>query len=241
MHACMQDQAFPTARRSHGVVRQITVTRAGVVTYTDNTIIVAERKGEALFKFENIKLLQVFNRIEGHLTFRSSSPRGRTFPGYGELLWHFSNWILTGISLNIGFLQVGQETAEYVQTLVDPRVRVLIIIYDTKFIYVSVFTVSTYWWRSSYCTSAVSRTLQSTTIWCREILFYSTQWYPKLVAVYQNLMWLDNDYHCNSRIKSESRLWHNYASWAEQPIMFTSGQSSINILLGERRIPSSLL
>ena len=87
----MQDRAFPTASRSHEVARQITVTRAGVVRYTDNTIIVAERKGEALYKFENIKLLQVYNRIEGRLTFRSSSPRGRLFPGYGELLWHLSS------------------------------------------------------------------------------------------------------------------------------------------------------
>ncbi len=84
IHVCMQDQAFPTARQSHGVVQQITVTRAGVVRYIDNTIIVAERKGETLYKFENIKVLRVYNRIEGNLTFRSSSPRGRPFPGYGK-------------------------------------------------------------------------------------------------------------------------------------------------------------
>lgn len=88
MHACIQDQAFPRVKQeSREVVQQITVTRAGVVRYTDNTITVIERKsGEFLYKFENIKVLQVYNRIEGYITFPgSSSPRGRTFPGYGEL------------------------------------------------------------------------------------------------------------------------------------------------------------
>lgn len=85
---CTQDQAFPRVRRrSHEAVKRITVTRAGVVRYTDNTITVVERsKGEILYKFENIKVLQVYNRIEDYLTFSgSSSPRGRSFPGHGEL------------------------------------------------------------------------------------------------------------------------------------------------------------
>ena len=82
--ACMQDRVFPRLRRSREVQR-ITVTRAGVVRYTDNTITVVERKGETLYKFENIKVLQVHNRIEGYLTFPGgSSPRGRSFPGFGK-------------------------------------------------------------------------------------------------------------------------------------------------------------
>ena len=85
MHACMQDHVFPRESQSREV-QHITVTRAGVVRYTDNTITVVERKGKTLYKFENIKVLQVYNRIEGYLTFPGgSSPRGRTFPGYGEL------------------------------------------------------------------------------------------------------------------------------------------------------------
>lgn len=56
-----------------------------MVRYADNTIAVVERKGETLYKFENIKVLQVYNRIEGYLTFLGdSSPRGRSFPGFGE-------------------------------------------------------------------------------------------------------------------------------------------------------------
>ena len=82
--ACMQDRVFPRVRRPREVER-ITVTRAGVVRYTDNTITVVDRKGETLYKFENIKVLQVYNRIEGYLTFSGgSSPHGRSFPGFGE-------------------------------------------------------------------------------------------------------------------------------------------------------------
>ena len=62
----------------------IRVKREGVVKYEDNVLIV-EREGRILYKFVNIRVLQVFNRIEGYLTFYSSStPKGRNFPGYGE-------------------------------------------------------------------------------------------------------------------------------------------------------------
>ena len=62
----------------------IRVTREGVVKYEDNVLIV-ERGGKILYKFLNMRVLQVYNRIEGYLTFYSSStPQGRNFPGYGE-------------------------------------------------------------------------------------------------------------------------------------------------------------
>ena len=62
----------------------IRVKREGVVKYEDNVITV-ERGGRILYKFLNIRVLQVYNRIEGHLTFYgSSTPSGRNFPGYGE-------------------------------------------------------------------------------------------------------------------------------------------------------------
>ena len=55
-----------------------------MVKYEDKVITV-ERGGRVLYKFQNIRVLQVYNRIEGHLTFyRSSTPTGRNFPGYGE-------------------------------------------------------------------------------------------------------------------------------------------------------------
>lgn len=93
MHACMQDHVFPRERRPQEM-KQIIVTRTGVVRYSDNTITVVEQKGKTIYKFENIKVLQVFNRIEGYLTFPGgSSPRGRTFPGYGELFQNLSSLI----------------------------------------------------------------------------------------------------------------------------------------------------
>ena len=62
------------------------VTVAQVLKYVDNTLIV-EEKGNPVQKFKDIKVLQVYNRIEGYLTFYgSSNPHGRTFPGYGEYL-----------------------------------------------------------------------------------------------------------------------------------------------------------
>lgn len=62
----------------------IRVKREEVVKYEDNVLIV-KREGRILYKFLNIRVLQVYNRIEGYLTFYSSSmPRERNFPGYGE-------------------------------------------------------------------------------------------------------------------------------------------------------------
>ena len=50
-----------------------------------NKVIVVEHKGRIIRRFRGIKKLQVHNRIEGYLNFvDSSSPSGRTFPGYGE-------------------------------------------------------------------------------------------------------------------------------------------------------------
>ena len=63
-----------------------------MLKYEDNTLIVEERE-KILHKFKNIQVLQVFNRIEGYLTFYNrSSPTGRTFPGYGE---HLNNNVAT--------------------------------------------------------------------------------------------------------------------------------------------------
>lgn len=62
----------------------IKVTNSRVLKYQDNTLIV-EEDGKALYTFKNMRVLQVFNRIEGYLTFYgSSTPPGRTFPGYGK-------------------------------------------------------------------------------------------------------------------------------------------------------------
>ena len=50
-----------------------------------NKQIVVEHNGRILRRLRGIKRLQVHNRIEGYLNFvGSSSPSGRTFPGYGE-------------------------------------------------------------------------------------------------------------------------------------------------------------
>ena len=48
-------------------------------------MVVIEHKGRIVCRFRGIRKLQVHNRIEGYLNFiGSSSPLGRTFPGYGE-------------------------------------------------------------------------------------------------------------------------------------------------------------
>jgi hypothetical protein len=74
---------------SSRIYRTITVSRAGVVLYKDNTVFVVY-KGEVRYRFRNIKVLRVQNRIEGYLTFYgSASPRGRTFPGYGIIIMSF--------------------------------------------------------------------------------------------------------------------------------------------------------
>ena len=67
----------------------VTVTRTGAVEYRDNTIFVKLQEGKIPYRVKEIKVLQVYNRIEGHLTFRgSASPpeKPRDFPGYGKLL-----------------------------------------------------------------------------------------------------------------------------------------------------------
>ena len=89
-------------------------------------MIVVERRGRILRRFRGINMLRVHNRIEGYRNFLgSSSPSGRTFPGYGEPL------LATGVIEEglmwlfyaLGFLRVGlRGTVQYVQTLVDPMV-----------------------------------------------------------------------------------------------------------------------
>ena len=50
-----------------------------------NRVLVVEHKGRIIHRFRSIAKLQVHNRIEGYLNFyRSASPSGRGFPGYGE-------------------------------------------------------------------------------------------------------------------------------------------------------------
>ena len=62
----------------------VKVTVMQVIKYVHNTLII-EEKAYAVHKFKGIKVFQVYNRIEGYLTFYgSSSPLGRKFPGYGE-------------------------------------------------------------------------------------------------------------------------------------------------------------
>lgn len=83
----IQNRVFkvPKGKFLSRIYRYITVTRAGVVLYKDNTVTVAH-KGKIRYRIRNIKVLQVQNRIEGYLKFYgSASPRGRTFPGYGNL------------------------------------------------------------------------------------------------------------------------------------------------------------
>ena len=49
-------------------------------------VIFVEHNGTIVNRFTKIRTLDVYNKIEGYLTFfgGSTSP-GRTFPGYGEL------------------------------------------------------------------------------------------------------------------------------------------------------------
>lgn len=83
----IQNRMFK-GKLSSRIYRTITVTRAGVVLYKDNTIFVVY-KGKVRYRFRNIKVLRVQNRIEGYLKYSgSTSPRGRTFPGYGKLLYY---------------------------------------------------------------------------------------------------------------------------------------------------------
>ena len=66
-------------------LRQITVTRTGVVQYKDKTLIIMEG-GKTLYRFRDIAVLRVNNRIENDLVFTGNAkPRDREFPGYGKL------------------------------------------------------------------------------------------------------------------------------------------------------------
>ena len=79
-----QEHVFHIREKRSFRIPWIEVMNMGVVKYEDNTIIV-EQGGVVLYKFRNMRVLQVYNRIEGYLTFYgSSTPSGRTFPGYGE-------------------------------------------------------------------------------------------------------------------------------------------------------------
>lgn len=86
-HYCLflhkKEKVFRGYFTSH---RNVIVTRGGVVKYR-NRVIVVEHKGKILHRFWPVRKLQVYNRIEGYLNFvGSSSPSGRVFPGYGELM-----------------------------------------------------------------------------------------------------------------------------------------------------------
>ena len=101
-----------------------------MVKYERNSVVV-ERNGRILYRFRRIRMMQVYNRIEGYRTWRISAPAERTLPGYGEYL-HFNNnyGILDHmISYNsIGFLRIGRNRiAQCIQTIIDPKVIVLII------------------------------------------------------------------------------------------------------------------
>ena len=81
-----QENVFHLRQERSFRVPWVKVNVARVLKYVDNTLIV-EEKGYPVYKFKGIKVLQVYNRIEGYLTFYgSSTPHGRTFPGYGEYL-----------------------------------------------------------------------------------------------------------------------------------------------------------
>ena len=117
---------FLTRKKKSYGVHYITVTRAGVVKYKNSTIIV-EQNGLIQYRFRNTRVLQVYNRIEGHLKFYGlSSPPGRTFPGYGELtLVLMTVYMLVYALIYIipsGFLRIRNRIAQFFQTIADPMV-----------------------------------------------------------------------------------------------------------------------
>lgn len=60
-----------------------TVTSSALVRY-ENLTVTVERGGMVLYRFKNIEVLQVYNRVEGFLTFYGSVvPSGRAFKGHG--------------------------------------------------------------------------------------------------------------------------------------------------------------
>ena len=92
-----------------------------MVVYKDNTVTVVY-EGKIQHRFRNIKLLQVSNRIEGYLRFYGrASPKGRTFPGFGELLL-INFCLIHSFTTCVGFLQVRRGVVQYIQTILDPKV-----------------------------------------------------------------------------------------------------------------------
>ena len=92
-------------------------------------IITVEHKGRILHRFRRIKKLWVHNRIEGYLKFvGSSSPSGRTFPGFGEHIMKFfcalsQVYMIKVYVNNVGLLRVGWTgVVQYIQTIVNPMV-----------------------------------------------------------------------------------------------------------------------
>ena len=80
----MQSRVFKWKYSNRAVYHYITVTSGGVVKYT-RSIITVVQNGKVLYKFRNVCLLQVYNRIEGHLRFYGqASKQERTFPGHGK-------------------------------------------------------------------------------------------------------------------------------------------------------------
>ena len=71
-----------TRARRYFNQRGIHVPGQGRVMYGDRQVTV-EVRGVVVHSFPGISVLQVYNDIEGSLTFYSSA-NGRTFPGYGR-------------------------------------------------------------------------------------------------------------------------------------------------------------
>ena len=61
----------------------LVVPRGSVVKYRQSNIYV-EQDGKIVNHFRRIRTMQVYNRIEGYLTYHRSAPSNRTLPGYGE-------------------------------------------------------------------------------------------------------------------------------------------------------------
>jgi len=99
------EDIFPTKYSSTFELRirhSMVIPRGSEVKYKKNTIFVV-RDGKILNRFRRIRMMQVYNRIEGYLTYYHSAPSSRTLPGYG-------------------FLRIGKDRrAQYVQTIIDPR------------------------------------------------------------------------------------------------------------------------
>ena len=86
----LQKEMFQIREKRSFRVPCITITSSSVVKYEQFTLTVVEQSGSEarnLYRFENIEVFQVYNRIEGFLTFHeSTAPAGRTFRGYGKFM-----------------------------------------------------------------------------------------------------------------------------------------------------------